>query len=261
MMSSRSAAVSLRYAVRTVPEAWVLPEGTVPESVPHQEAAEHLKDLLDAWASRTERRVLIARNLAVRFIEQAPSVGIDPDVCVLEPPPEGSEDLSSLCTWKPGHVPPPLCFEIVSANHPHKDYAAIQDRYAALGTRELIVFDPLLAGPPSLGGPVALQLWRRDSVGLFERASFGSDPVYSEVLEAWVLAAGRRLLIADDPHGRSRWATAEESAHTEKEHAQARAEQERARAEQERAEKERERAAREDLERRLAALEAKTRTN
>jgi hypothetical protein len=238
----------------------------VPESVPHQEAAEHLKDVLDAWAARTSRRVMIARNLAVRFLESLPSIGVDPDVCVLEPPPEAAATLSSLCTWKPGHVPPPVCFEIVSANHPHKDYAAIQDRYAALGTRELVVFDPLLAGPPSLGGPVALQLWRRDAVGLFERVSFGNAPVYSEVLEAWVIPAGSLLQLADDPHGRTRWQTPEEAAdaraeaaHAEKERERAEKERERAEKERERAAKERERAAREDLERRLAALEAKAR--
>lgn len=83
------------------------------------------------------------------------------------------------------HVAPSLCFEIVSANHPHKDYVAIQDRYAAMGTHELIVFDPLLAGPKSLGGPVPLQLWRREGGGGgFARLHFGKDPVYSEVLDA-----------------------------------------------------------------------------
>lgn len=62
----------------------------------------------------------------------------------------------------------------------YKDYSVLQDRYAALGTRELVVFDPLLSGPPSLGGPVSLQVWRRDPTFGFERVHFASDPAYSE---------------------------------------------------------------------------------
>jgi Putative restriction endonuclease len=261
-MTAGLAAVSVRYAVRSAPEAWVLPEGLVPESIPHQAAAERLKLLLDAWSARTERNVRIASNLAVRFLENTPSVGIDPDVCVLEPPPPNADDLSSLCLWKPGHVAPPLCFEIVSASHPYKDYATIQDRYAALGTRELCVFDPLLAGPVALGGPVALQMWRRDAMGLFERVHFSDEPAYSVGLEAWLHPAGRMLEIADDPQGRHRWPSGEERERAEKERERAekereRAEKERERAEKERerAEKERERAAREALERRVAELE------
>lgn len=41
-----------------------------------------------------------------------------------------------------------------------------------MGALELLVFDPLLLGPKSLG-PVTLQLWRRDLTGAFERVHFG----------------------------------------------------------------------------------------
>jgi hypothetical protein len=245
---SPAAAVSLRYAVDKIPEAWVLPEGTVPQSIPHDTVAEYLKLVLLAWAARTSRPVKIARDLAIRWLEQMPQIGIDPDVCVLQPPPPGAEDLASLCLWKPGHYSPPLCIEVVSANHPHKDYASIQDRYALIGTRELVVFDPLLVGPPSLGGPVALQLWRRDELGIFERVHFADEPVYSRVLEGWLVPRDRLLCIADDPRGERLWLTGEESERAEKE-------RERAEKERERAEKERERAARQDLERRVRELE------
>ncbi|NLE87125.1 MAG: hypothetical protein GX607_12085 [Myxococcales bacterium] len=228
-------AVSVRYLTERYRSTWVLPEGTVPESVPHNTAARHLELVLEAWSRRTPRTVRVARNLAVRWVEEAPNIGIDPDVCLLEPPPENAEDLGSLCTWRPGQVPPPLCFEIVSANHPHKDYTELQDRYAALGTQELVVFDPLLVGPRSLGGPVPLQVWRRVPAGLFERVHFGDRPAFCEVLGAWLVPCGRLLEIADDRAGVHRWQTE---------------------AEFERAEKERERQARIELERRLAALEA-----
>jgi Uma2 family endonuclease len=280
MEHSSSVAVAVRYAVQAAPEAWVLPEGTVPQSVPHNTAARHLELVLIAWAAQSERKLFVARDLALRWLERSPRIGIDPDVCVLEPRPPGAEDLSSLCLWRPGHVAPPLCFEVVSPNHPHKDYAGIQDRYASLGTRELVVFDPLLAGPASLGGPVRLQVWRRDDLGVFERVHFSDDPAYSTVLDAWLLPRARLLEISDDRHGQRLWLTAEdrlrhdgdreraekeheraekERERAEKERERAEKERERAEKEHERAEKERERAAREALEVRVAELEAKAR--
>jgi Uma2 family endonuclease len=229
------AAISVRYAVRPVRDAWVLPEGPVPESTTHDAAVSRLTLLLEAWVQKSARNARVARNLAVRWMESAPGVGLDPDVCVIEPaPPE--PHLRSLRTWQPGHVVPRICFEVVSESHPYKDYVSIQDRYAAMGTHELVVFDPLLAGPAVLGGPVALQLWRRDPAGTLERIHFGSGPAFCEALGAWLHASGRTLEIAEDQEGLHRWFTGEE---------------------RERAEKERERVARQALERRVVELEEK----
>jgi hypothetical protein len=257
----------------------------VPEAPLHDEVAQALKLLLCVWAARSTQQLRIARNLAIRWLEEHPSTGIDPDVCVLAPPPDNLDELGSLYLWKQGHFAPTLCFEVVSVNHPHKDYAEIQDRYAAMGTHELIVFDPLLAGPRSLGGPVALQLWRRDAGGGFERLHFGSSPVYSEVLDAWVIAEGKRLVIADDRTGKHRWqneaqlhkAEAEaarvEMVHAKADADRAKADADRAKADADRAKAdadraranaklmtdlvETEKAAREALEQELAKLKAK----
>jgi hypothetical protein len=250
----------------------------VPEAPVHHHAAHQLTLVLEAWAARQSAPVSVLRNLALRFLEEHPTTGIDPDVCVLAPPPANLDELGSVCLWKPGHVAPPICFEIVSANHPYKDYSVLQDRYAALGTRELVVFDPLLAGPRSLGGPVSLQLWRRDPSGPFERVHFSSMPAYSEVLDAWLVPDGRLLRIADDRQGTRRWLTEAEYAQLDAERAQADAERaqadaERAQADAERAQAdaeraqvdaeaqrsraEREQAQREELERRVRELEAK----
>jgi len=260
-MSEMRGAVSIarQYPVRARLEAWELPEGTVPQSVPHDHAAEHLRRVLDAFAARSPRSLFVARELAVRWLEERPAVGIDPDVCVLEPAPPNPERLSSLCLWKPGHRAPSFAVEVVSQNHPYKDYAAIQDRYAACGAQELCVFDPLLAGPASLGGPVPLQLWRRDALGQLALVHFGSDPVFSEVLEAWLVPSDALLEVADDRAGKLRWLTGEEKAVAEMEHERAEKERERAEKERERAEKERHQAARLDLERRVAELEALSR--
>src|SRR5262249_18235426 len=129
-----------------------------------------------------------------------------------------------------------------------------------MGVEELIVFDPLLHGPRSLGGPVPLQLWRRDATMAFERIHFGFEPVYSQVLEAWCLAEDRELHISNDRRGTQRWLTHAEElprAQAEAERAQAEAERAQAEAERAQAEAERERQARLELERRVGELESK----
>ena len=249
MSEPQAGAVLVRYPVRPIREAWVLPEGPVPESTTHDAASRELWLTLDAWVKRKGRNALVVRNLAVRWMEDAPKVGIDPDAALIEPaPPE--EALSSYRLWEANGVAPRFCVEIVSESHPYKDYAAIQDRYAAMGTRELVVFDPLMCGPAALGGPVALQVWRRDAAGVLERVHFGRSPAYSIELGAWLHADGRFLRIADDEAGRNRWLTGEEQALADKE--QALADKDRLSAELERAYSEK-RAAEE----RLAALERK----
>ena len=52
------------------------------------------------------------------------------------------------------------------------------------GTRELWVFDPLLVGPAAHGGPMTLQVWRRDTSGTFRRVYAGEGPARSEELGA-----------------------------------------------------------------------------
>jgi len=228
-------AILVRYPVRTQTDAWECPEGSVPESTTHDEAVDHLVRVLRTWVSRTGRNARVVRNLAIRWLQQAPKTGIDPDVCILEPAPPETH-LRSLRVWEPGHVVPRLAFEVVSESHPYKDYAKIQDRYAALGVKELVVFDPVLAGPAALGGPVLLQIWRLDAAGVLERIHFGDEPAYSEQLGAWLLPSATILDISDDREGSAVWSTSEE---------------------RERAEKERERAARLAAEARVRELEEK----
>jgi hypothetical protein len=256
------AVVSLRYPVRPNLKAWVLPEGKVPEATAHHTAVYRIFGLLLAWSERIrgERSVRIASDLAIRWLKDHPRTGANPDVCVIEPGPPDFDDLKSLKLWEPGRVAPRLAIEVVSASLPHKDYGSFQERYAAMGVEELIVFDPLMCGPRSLGGPVALQLWRRDATHAFERVAFGSEPVHSAVVDAWFIADGRDLQISHDRRGAQRWLTAEEKlALAEAAALRASAEAERASAEAERAsaDADRERQARLDLERRLRELETK----
>ena len=252
MSQSSSRLVEVHYAVaaRRGDSAWELPEETMPESILHGEAVDLLKALLSRWAL-AQGDALVARNVAVRWDEEHPKIGVDPDLCILRPAPRDAEHVSSIRTWVPGHHPPVLAIEVVSEGNPRKDYSIAPDKYAASGTGELCVFDPMLAGPSSHGGPHRLQLWSRREDGALVRVYAGDGPVRSPVLGAWLVVVdeGRRLRIAEDEAATRFWMTAEEDERAAKE-------VERAAKEVERAAKEEERAAKERALARVAELEA-----
>lgn len=183
------------------------------ESVVHDQAVELLKALLAAWAARAGS-AFVARNLAVRWDEAHPQIGVDPDVCVLAPPPPDAADLRSVRTWLPGHAPPVVAIEVVSENNPHKDYAIAPDKYAASGAGELWIFDPLLAGPSVHGGPFRVQIWHRGADGDLTRIYAGDGPARSPSLGAFLVVTneGRKLRIADDEAATTFWRTPEEAA-------------------------------------------------
>lgn len=210
---------SVRYNVPEVSDDWTLPEEPMPESQPHDLVIDLLKLLLLGWVKRVGRDAQVARNLAVRWDEARPKIGVDPDLCVIAPRTPEGDDLSSLCLWKEGHRAPLLAIEVVSENHPRKDYVSAPDRYAASGTEELWIFDPKLAGPKSHGGPFRIQVWRRGPEGEFTREYAGEGPVRSTAVGGFLMAVdeGRRLRIADDEGLTSWWPTPEEAERAEKE--------------------------------------------
>jgi Uma2 family endonuclease len=236
--------VSVRYDVPVTADDWVLPEVPVPESVQHREIVELVAALLAAWAARMGNSAFVARNLAFRWVEQNPKIGVDPDVCLIEPAPPDPDELGSLLLWAPGHHAPRLAIEVVSKNHPYKDYEVVPDKYAASGVGELWVFDPQLIGPRKRGGPHRFQLWTRSLEQSFVRVYAGEGPMLSPALNAWALVSepGHRLRIADDAAGASLWLTNEEA--------------ERAARQVERAAAHAERAEKEAALRRVAELEA-----
>jgi Uma2 family endonuclease len=189
------------FAVPEAGEDWELSDDLVPESRPHERRSALVFDQLDYMVERTGRNAIVCRNLAVRWDEARPGIGVDPDVCLIEPtPPEGAE-LHSLLLWKPGHCAPLVAVEIVSASRVDKDYAQSPLKYAVNGTRELWVFDPRRAGPKDKGGPFLLQVWRRDENDDLLRVYAGDGPARSEALDAWIFAdrsrAVRRVSPAD----------------------------------------------------------------
>jgi Uma2 family endonuclease len=207
--AARARRVEVVYDVPDADERWILEEENVPESVLHDEIILLVVELLKAWAERSGRPVRVGRNLALRWNEARPRVGVDPDIYVVEPPPPEGDDTTSLCTWKPGHHPPRIAVEVVSEGTAEEDYAEGPDKYAASGTEELWVFDPLGVGPMLRGGPFTLQVWRRDADRRFVRTYAGPGPARSEALGAWLVITddGRRLRLADDAGGLAKWPT------------------------------------------------------
>ena len=242
-MGTSADGISVSYTVPRSAKEWELEEESVPESIVHDRAVELLKAILAAWAYRRGATEVV-RNLAVRWDERRPKVGVDPDICVLSPVARDHEDLRSLRTWEPGRAAPLLAIEVVSETNASKDYAIAPDKYAACGVSELWVFDPLLSGPTAHGGPHRLQVWDRDETGSFVRRYAGEGPVRSPLLDAYLVVVheGRKLRIAEDREGTRFWTTAEEA--------------ERAAKEAERTAKEAERAAKEAALARIAELEA-----
>ena len=104
-------------------------------------------------------------------------------------------------------MPPRFAVEVVSPGNATKDYDVAPAKYARLGTRELVIFDPTLVGPSVRGGPYVLQVWRRDARRRrLVRVVAGSGPAFSEELGAWLVPTPEpRLRIAGDAEGRSLW--------------------------------------------------------
>ena len=237
------------------PADWTLPEVPVPESILHVSVVDLLQAVLLHWVASANVDALVARNFAVRWIGRAPRVGLDPDLCLIVPRPVGAEALDSLRTWVPGLRAPSLAVEVVSKGHPYKDYADAPVRYASASVGELWVFDPLLVGPRSLGGPLRLQLWTRAADGTLARSYAGEGPAFSPTLGAWVhvVENGSRLRVAEDEGGTHLWPTEAEAERAGREVAVA---AERAAKEAERAGRETERVGKEVALARVAELEA-----
>ncbi|HVW28826.1 MAG TPA: Uma2 family endonuclease [Polyangiaceae bacterium] len=217
------ASVLVQHRIAGFSESWTIEDVPVPEGAWHDRALDLLMALLDHWIARTGRDAAAFRNLAVRVRQDRPKVGFDPDVMLVEPAPPGAHELSSLRLWEPGHAAPALVVEVVSPGHPYKDYSDTPDRSAAVGVRELVLFDPMLAGPKAFGGPHLLQGWRRTDAGRFERVTAGEQAFASEVLGGYFVPVDARLLrISSDEAGARLWPTAEEAERAEKERALAR---------------------------------------
>jgi Uma2 family endonuclease len=209
VLEANPPASSVRPApgVRAYDDDWVLSEEDMPESSPHRDAVDLLRQIVLSSMARKRPGALVAANLGCRWDRAHPQVGVDPDIALIEPPPPEGQHVECLCTWREGHVPPRFAIEVVSRRNAPKDYVDAPAKYACLGTRELVVFDPHRLGPT--GSVEVLQVWRLDAgARSMTKVYAGDGPARSEELGAWLIAMPERALrIADDPEGRSLWPT------------------------------------------------------
>ena len=150
--------------------------------------------------------VLCEEDNFFAWVEAEPLVRVSPDVYLLDdPPPEPHPKMWE--TWRPGHKPPRWALEVVSEDW-KKDYENNPPKYAQLGTRELVIFDPHAAevGSNGNGAPVRvpLQVYRRSADGAFIRVYRGNGPARSDEIDAWLVVrreAVPRLRLARDAAG------------------------------------------------------------
>jgi hypothetical protein len=227
------------------------------------------EDILQRWIMEL-LRPLLARFLAERgrpwfvgadqfiYYEQHNSLErVSPDIYVLPNIPPDTP-VAAWKVWETGVVPS-FALEIVSSNW-QKDYIEAPERYAKLGTQELIVFDPKWQARPSDFG-VRWQIWRRTTAGLHRIETSTADRVRSHELGAWlrVLGSGTatRLRIGVGSQGDKLYPTAEEAERQAKEAERQAKEAERQAKEAERQAKEAERQAKEAALAELAELRAR----
>jgi len=218
--------------------SWYLSdEDDMGEGTEQSEIIDILRSVLRELASeRSWSGVYVGSDQFFAWIPEEPQVRISPDVYLLDdpPPPPGP---ASWQTWREGHRAPRFAVEIVSGDEQHperwrKDYDQAPQKYAQLGTRELVIFDPMAAlGQARDPQRVALQCYRREADGGFVRVYSGAGPFESFELEAFLVVATHakgsvaRLRVSRDREGHDRVPTAAEARDVERE-ARQRAERE-----------------------------------
>ncbi len=186
-----------------------------------------LSSLSELARQRGWTRILFGADNYFAWVPEEPRVRVSPDVYLVDDPPAPPIP-SGWQTWQEGHHPPRWAVEIVSSDW-KKDYLEAPEKYAQLGCRELVLFDPdvaRLAVKNKLRE--ALTVYRKGADGLFVRVYAGAGPCYSVEIDAWLHARLEgpvaRLRIALDERGRETVPTEAESAQAEAERAQAEAE-------------------------------------
>ncbi len=137
-------------------EGYPGPDGRMPESMLHTAATHYVFGALRVWfGDRPD--ALVANDLLMLFEEGNPSAALSPDAMVVFG--VGRSDRSSYKVWEEGDAVPAFALEVLSASTWRKDVRVKPGLYAALGVRELVLFEPFgpeLAGFALDGGAYAL---------------------------------------------------------------------------------------------------------
>lgn len=181
-----------------------------------------LSSLITLAEERAWANTFVGHDNFFAWVEEEPLVRVSPDVYLLDdPPPKPWPKMWQ--TWLPGHKAPRWALEIVSEDW-KKDYELNPPKYAQLGTRELVLFDPDAAAKPDarkgIRGArnvrVPLQIYRRGADGALVLVYRGNGPAFSEEIGASLVVQkeeGMALLrIARDAAGSDIVPTVEERA-------------------------------------------------
>jgi Uma2 family endonuclease len=205
-----------------------------------------LLPLLERYFAALGVRAHVGSNQFIYWAQFEPTRSVAPDLYVV-PDLSPRTQFDSIKTWEDGRVPS-FALEIVSQNK-GKDYVHAPLRYADLGVRELVIYDP--KGSRRRGEGAVWQVYRRVAKrGFVQVEASNEDRVRSKVLGCFLRevrgANGAiELRLGAGPRGDELVPTEAEAERAEKERAQAAEGRERAEKERERAEKERERAEKE----------------
>jgi Uma2 family endonuclease len=196
--------------------AWYLTdEEDMGESVEQTQINRTVRSSLEELAaSRGWTNVFWSCDNFFAWIRDEPMVRVSPDVYLLDDPPPPPHP-GMWQTWLPGHKPPRWALEVVSKDW-KKDYDEAPLKYAQLGARELVIFDPeAAASAERRGARVTLQVYQRVADGAFLRIYAGDGPAPSRELDAFLVVKREggavRLRIALDAAGEQVVPTAEEA--------------------------------------------------
>jgi Uma2 family endonuclease len=206
--------IARRHAAsaRVREEALYPVEEKVGEDLIQRLIVELLRPLIARWYASLGEPKFVGADQFIYYKRGYPSKVVAPDVYDLPGVPP-NQRIRSWQVWKTGIVPD-LAIEVVSSSDPYKDYADAPPRYAELGVKELVVFDPDYE-PGS--DRVRWQRFRRLKRRGFVRVEHtNADRIQSRVLGCWLRVVGEgdaaRLRLGTGPEGNDIFPTAEEAA-------------------------------------------------
>lgn len=183
--------------------------------------AELLRPLIERWLREQQRVAFTGADTFFYFAEGKPDRCRAPDVYVIEGVEQDVPEVGVWKTWEGRR--PALAIEVVGDDW-KKDYLDAPRDYAAMGAREVVIFDPWATARSRTR--VRWQVFRPGPAGRLERVERSTgDRVRSTVLGAWIVqveAQGHvRLRLGTDPGGEVLVPTAEELAGAMQRRAQA----------------------------------------
>lgn len=185
--------------------------------------AEALRPLIARWLRSRRVKAFTGADQFLYWVEGDPTRRAAPDVYVL-PKVDPESVPSSWQLWEVG--PPSFALEVVSRDV-GKDYEDAPAEYAAMGAKELVIFDP---GATSRSRTrVRWQVYRRLARRGFVRvAQTMDDRVEAATLGCWLRAIGEgreaRLRLGTGPQGDTLFPTEAEEESARADAANARAE-------------------------------------